>query len=79
MNALSTTFDVTTRRTTSRRRARRMHERLAARFGLALLSLSRPKAALTHEEVAHRRHLEHDASALHSGTRTDVSLLTRAA
>ncbi|WP_395244926.1 hypothetical protein ACGGZK_03720 [Agromyces sp. MMS24-K17] len=65
---MSTTLDATTGRSVVRARARRMHERLAARAGLALLAWSRPKAALSHEEVAHRRHLEQQAVLLHAIT-----------
>lgn len=76
MNAMSTAFDATTGRSIPRARARRIHERLAARAGLTLLAWSRPKPQATHEEVAHRRLLEQEARVLHALTYAGNSLHT---
>ncbi|UOE43427.1 hypothetical protein [Agromyces larvae] len=80
MNTLTTALGSTSGQGVMRYRARRLHERLAARVGLALLAWSRPTdTAPTHDEVALRRRLEREAAQLHDGTYADLALRTRAA
>ncbi|QEO14504.1 hypothetical protein FLP10_08805 [Agromyces intestinalis] len=80
MNTLTTALGSTSNHGAMRYRARRLHERLAARVGLALLSWSRPTdTAPTHDEVALRRRVELEAAQLRNGTYADLALRSKAA